>query len=210
MQRGILRTWKDDRGFGFIESSVGKRRIFLHITAIRESSHRPQVGDVIYFHLERDEQGRLRASNAWFETDRPKPPIQSPVVSKKAPKYQSSFSPAPALLSILPMWGAFDFMFRTRNAFPALAYIALGILTFLLYREDKNRAVSKAWRIPEAQLHLSELFGGWIGALVAQQVFRHKTRKTSYQLVFCSIVALHSIFWFDWLFLGRNLAKSFM
>jgi uncharacterized membrane protein YsdA (DUF1294 family)/cold shock CspA family protein len=209
MQKGILTTWKDDRGFGFIESSVGKRRIFLHITAIRESSHRPQVGDVIYFHLERDE-GRLRASNAWFETDRPKPAFKSPVASKKAPKYQSSFSPAPALLCIPPMWGAIDFMLRTRNAFPVLAYIAVGIFTFVLYSEDKNRAVSKAWRIPEAQLHLCELFGGWIGALIAQQVFRHKTRKTSYQLVFCSIVVLHLIFWFDWLFLGKNLAKSFM
>jgi hypothetical protein len=35
----------------------------------------------------------------------------------------------------------------------------------------------------EKVLHASELLGGWPGALLAQQLFRHKTRKVSYQLV---------------------------
>jgi hypothetical protein len=42
----------------------------------------------------------------------------------------------------------------------------------------------QAWRTPEKVLHASELLGGWPGALLAQQLFRHKTRKVSYQLVF--------------------------
>jgi uncharacterized membrane protein YsdA (DUF1294 family) len=43
-----------------------------------------------------------------------------------------------------------------------------------------------------------ELVGGWPGALLAQQVFRHKTRKLSYQVVFWTIVVLHAVGWFLW------------
>jgi len=44
--------------------------------------------------------------------------------------------------------------------------------------------------------------GGWPGALLAQQLFRHKTRKLSYQLLFWAIVLLHQVFWAAWLFFG--------
>jgi uncharacterized membrane protein YsdA (DUF1294 family) len=51
---------------------------------------------------------------------------------------------------------------------------------------------------------------GWLaGALLAQQVFRHKTRKVSFQLVFWLIVMLHQVFWIDRLFLGANLLALF-
>lgn len=211
MHKGIVTTWKDDRGFGFIESSIDKQKIFLHITAIRDRSYRPKVGDVIYYQLERDGQGRLQACSAWIESNISEPsPIIKPSVSLKPPKQQASLSLLPVLLlSVLPLWGALDFAFRTRNLTPLLAYPTMGFLTFLLYGDDKNRAITKTWRIPESRLHLCELLGGWIGALVAQQTFRHKTSKQTYQLVFAVIVALHLIFWFDWLFLGRNLARGF-
>ncbi|MNF09503.1 hypothetical protein D3C80_2101820 [compost metagenome] len=42
--------------------------------------------------------------------------------------------------------------------------------------------------------------------MLAQQVFRHKTRKASYQVVFWAIVVLHQLFWGDWLSGGRLLA----
>ncbi|MCE7524423.1 DUF1294 domain-containing protein [Alloalcanivorax xenomutans] len=35
----------------------------------------------------------------------------------------------------------------------------------------------------------SSCWGGWPGALLAQRVFRHKTRKTSFQVVFYLVVA---------------------
>jgi uncharacterized membrane protein YsdA (DUF1294 family) len=59
-------------------------------------------------------------------------------------------------------------------------------------------------------LHASELLGGWPGALVAQQVFRHKTRKLSYQSAFWLIVTLHLLFWIDRVLLGGNfLSRHF-
>ncbi|MFP5341147.1 MAG: DUF1294 domain-containing protein, partial [Gammaproteobacteria bacterium] len=53
-----------------------------------------------------------------------------------------------------------------------------------------------------------ELAGGWPGALVAQQVFRHKTRKLSYQLTFWLIVVLHQAFWIDLLFIGSGFTRE--
>jgi len=67
----------------------------------------------------------------------------------------------------------------------------LGTGTYLAYYLDKEAARSAAWRIPEKTLHLLALAGGWPGALIAQQLLRHKTRKLSFQLVFWSTVLLN-------------------
>ena len=63
-------------------------------------------------------------------------------------------------------------------------YIAMSLATFMLYGIDKWQAKKKAWRIPEKKLHLCSVLGGWPGALLAQQIFRHKTQKSSFRLVF--------------------------
>ena len=70
-------------------------------------------------------------------------------------------------------------------------YVAVSVVTFVAYGLDKRRAGRADRRIPEIALHLLELCGGWPGALVAQQVFRHKRRKIRYLVVFWLIVALH-------------------
>jgi uncharacterized membrane protein YsdA (DUF1294 family) len=75
------------------------------------------------------------------------------------------------------------------------AYTLMSAVAFALYGIDKARARRNAWRISEATLHLVELLGGWPGALVAQQVLRHKRQKTSYMLVFWLIVAAHVAAW---------------
>lgn len=70
-------------------------------------------------------------------------------------------------------------------------YAVASLVTFLAYGLDKRRAQRGGRRVPEATLHLLELCGGWPGALIAQQVFRHKRRKARYLVVFAAIAALH-------------------
>lgn len=85
---------------------------------------------------------------------------------------------------------------------------SMSILSFFLYWRDKHQARSEGWRTPEKFLHGAELLGGWPGVLLAQQLFRHKTRKVSYQTVFWLIIVLHELFWIDRLLLGgRFLAR---
>jgi cold shock CspA family protein len=73
--RGILTTWKDDRGFGFIKPDAGTREVFLHISAIKEAGRRPRVGDAIYYELTTGADGKVRASKASIEgvASRPAP-----------------------------------------------------------------------------------------------------------------------------------------
>ena len=63
-------------------------------------------------------------------------------------------------------------------------YAAMSLVTFAAYGLDKDAARRRAWRIPEATLHVLSLLGGWPGALLAQAAFRHKTRKQPFRTVF--------------------------
>jgi uncharacterized membrane protein YsdA (DUF1294 family) len=60
---------------------------------------------------------------------------------------------------------------------------ALSVLTFLVYWWDKSAAQKGSWRTPETTLHILSLCGGWPGALIAQQVLRHKTQKQPFRLI---------------------------
>ncbi len=75
------------------------------------------------------------------------------------------------------------------------AYSLMSVVTAAVYLLDKRLAISGARRIPERTLHALELLGGWPGALVAQQLFRHKNRKPTFFLVTWLIAALHIAAW---------------
>jgi len=117
---------------------------------------------------------------------------------------------AMALLCALPLYGVISIGLRGGSWLPLLVYPVLSAIAFGLYGHDKSQARKQGPRTPEKLLHATELLGGWPGALVAQQVFRHKTRKVSYQTVFWLIVLAHQLFWIDRLLLGGNfLARHF-
>lgn len=106
------------------------------------------------------------------------------------------------LLCALPLGGALSLYVEGSSGLPLLAYVVASGLAFGVYGYDKRQAKAGEWRIPEKALHAIELLGGWPGALLAQQVFRHKTRKLSYQLWFWLIVAAHQAVWIDVLYLN--------
>ena len=60
-------------------------------------------------------------------------------------------------------------------AIPAL--VVVNLWTIMRFWQDKQRAIAGERRIPEADLLGLALIGGSPGALLARQLFRHKTRK---------------------------------
>jgi uncharacterized repeat protein (TIGR01451 family) len=213
--KGQLVTWKDNRGFGFIQPSDSNKQVFLHITALKDTSRRPQVGDVIYYQLTVDQDGKARASNASIQGVVPKQSVYPSVsatkvrVSSKQARRSSSLVLETFLLSVLPGLGSIHFMLKTSNPIPLILYPLMSGITFALYANDKSRAQQGRWRIPEKTLHLCELMGGWLGAFIAQRKLRHKSIKVSYQGTFCVITAVHICFWLYWFF-GEALVNLFL
>ncbi|MBE5821259.1 MAG: DUF1294 domain-containing protein [Clostridiales bacterium] len=64
-----------------------------------------------------------------------------------------------------------------------LIYIILiNIITFILFFLDKFYAKKEMWRISEKTLLISSIIGGSIGALFGMKTFRHKVRKTRFNV----------------------------
>ncbi|HAG4720919.1 TPA: DUF1294 domain-containing protein, partial [Salmonella enterica] len=58
------------------------------------------------------------------------------------------------------------------------------VLTLAIYGVDKT-AARKTWRrVPESTLLVFGVVGGWPGAIVGQQLFRHKTQKQPFKTYF--------------------------
>ena len=79
-----------------------------------------------------------------------------------------------------------------------LLLLVVSPISFLLYGWDKRMAQTSGKsnnrhvrRIPEKTLHSVDAIGGWPGGLCGQQFFRHKTRKTEFQIRFWLTVVIH-------------------
>jgi cold shock CspA family protein len=55
---GRLKSWNDERGFGFVEPLQSDEDVFVHIKAFRVLVGRPQVGQPLSFEIELGPQGR--------------------------------------------------------------------------------------------------------------------------------------------------------
>lgn len=78
-------------------------------------------------------------------------------------------------------------------AFLLALYGLLSAIALLLYRADKSAAQQGRRRTPESTLHAVDVLGGWPGALVARQAFRHKTIKQPFRTVFWLTVAANCV-----------------
>ena len=59
--------------------------------------------------------------------------------------------------------------------------VFVNIAAFGMYGIDKQKAIRKQWRIPEAHLILAGVFGIF-GAILGMLLFRHKIRKPKFYI----------------------------
>ena len=70
-------------------------------------------------------------------------------------------------------------------------WLALNLVTYTFFHADKERAIYGEDRISERTLLSLAFIGGSVGAKMAQQRFRHKTRKQPFGFLLNAIVVLH-------------------
>lgn len=77
-----------------------------------------------------------------------------------------------------------SFLYNKLSLSFLILYAICSILAFILYRRDKLAAKNNTWRTKESTLLWLGLMGGWPGALIAQERYRHKTSKADFQFMF--------------------------
>jgi uncharacterized membrane protein YsdA (DUF1294 family)/cold shock CspA family protein len=181
---GRISDWNDDKGYGFVVPHEGGVRAFVHVKAFQSGSRRPLAGDLISYEVASDAKGRTNAARVRFagqRIERPRPPRRSAPIPRRAL----------GMLFLLALVGV-----AVAGLVPlvlAIAYLVLSALSWLMYWWDKDAAGQGARRTPESTLHFVDLLGGWPGALIAQQQFRHKTVKASFQTVFWLTVLVNLV-----------------
>lgn len=172
-ETGVVKAWNPDRGFGFVQRD-GAPDLFLHIKAFPRGASDPLVGDRVTFEVEVQPDGRARAAQARLAEEEYVPPVRptSPIIGTLAIlAFASIYSLVEVYWGPVPLWVLF-------------LYLGVSAITFGAYAIDKSAARLKQRRVAETSLILLGLLGGWPGAILAQQLLRHKTTKQSFRAVF--------------------------
>jgi len=181
---GTLKSWNDERGFGFIDPTQGGQEIFVHIKAFEVRTERPQVGQRLTFEVEVNPDGKKRAK---LVQQVRLTPASSRRRDSPAQWGTASYFAIPAFL-VLYFFVAI--VWRVPNWVAGL-YLAASVVCFVVYVVDKSAAVAGRWRVSESTLIFLGLVGGWPGAIVAQQVSRHKSNKVAFRSAFWGSVVLN-------------------
>ncbi len=178
---GSLASWNEDRGFGFIAPAAGGPQVFVHLRALPQGSAVPAVGAQLSYEVEARPDGKTRARYVRV------------VGSKAGQRYGSAQSD---LLSYLPIV-AFVVIYAVVQVlwhppyWVGVLYVGASLVGFLIYAADKSAAVQGRWRVSESALLLLGLAGGWPGAIIAQRVLHHKTKKRSFQAAFAGSIVVN-------------------
>ena len=180
---GTLKSWNDERGFGFLEPLRGGEDVFVHIKAFRVRAERPQVGQAMSFEVEPGPDRRTRAKNV--EPIRLMRPRR--LKPKESPTERATATALPLFVILCLVVG---FLWQPPLIIAAV-YVVASFVTFFVYAQDKSAARRNARRTPEVTLHFLAFAGGWPGALLAHHFLRHKSIKAEFRTVFWGTVVLN-------------------
>jgi uncharacterized membrane protein YsdA (DUF1294 family)/cold shock CspA family protein len=206
---GVLKSWQGERGFGFIAPEQGGEEVFVHINACRFRGVRPEVGQSVTFEV--DTQGAARgkpgkrAKNVELAQAVPRAPSSKQRAQHEAGTRASAARRGRSSSAGAARWGGASYFAMLISGVLLLIaavlwrlplwvgglYAAVSAITFLVYAPDKAAARSGARRTPERTLLFLGLAGGWPGAIVAQQMLRHKSSKRSFRAAFWGSVVLN-------------------
>lgn len=182
---GTLKSWNDERGFGFIAPDQGSDELFVHVKAFSRRNGRPAIGQRLTFEVEIGPQGKKRAKNV--EAIRILVAARSRREEEPADWDIASLAAIPVLIAVY-VGASF---YWSVSPFWAVAYFVASVVTFFAYAFDKTAAVRGNWRTQEGTLLGLGLLCGWPGALLAQKGLRHKSSKQPFRNAFWITVLLN-------------------
>lgn len=183
---GKISKWDDERGFGFISSHKGGASVFFHISSLQRRDRRPSVNEPVSYTLALDSQGRPQANDVRFVVG-PSSAQQMRQIARPGIAVPIAF--AVLFLFVLAALAAVGWLEMSW----LVLYYGASLITYSCYSRDKAAALNNRRRTPESTLHLMSLIGGWPGALIAQALLRHKTRKPSFLVGYWSTVIVNCI-----------------
>ena len=184
---GQVKSWNDDRGFGFVEPVSGGQELFVHIKAFPTSFGRPEIGNRVNFEVETNPDGKKRAVRIQATSTAAGKRI-TPRRRAKPWDTTSLFVLGGFILSYLVI----SLVWKL-SIFVGAAYLAMSFICAVFYWVDKHSAKTGAWRISEATLLMLGVFGGWPGAIVAQHILQHKTTKPSFRIEHWATVIMNLV-----------------
>ena len=195
-QQGHVEKWQEDKGFGFIKTEAGES-VFFHVSEFK-APRRPSIGDEVIFTVGQDNQGRLQARHVQeLEFVQQKMAQKNQQIRKRNSQktQQAEFAEGQkkrAFLSI-GFYGVLIVLAFTKELSWLVVgwYVALGLITYVMYAKDKAAAQSGQWRTSEMTLHILSALGGWVGALVAQTYLRHKSQKPEFRMAYYLTVVIN-------------------
>lgn len=177
---GVITSWNDERGFGFITPSQRGDEVFVHIRAVlNRQGERPREGQRVTFEVEPGAQGRKRAKGVLLDTPSNRR-ARRPARDTRAAYGTASLFAIPAFAAL---YLAVAVVWHVPHSFAA-TYAAASVICAVAYALDKSAAQQRRWRISERTLLMLGLLGGWPGGLLAQQRLRHKSVKPSFRSAF--------------------------
>lgn len=199
---GSLQSWNDERGFGFIAPDAGGDTVFVHIKVLGPGAARPQIRQRFSFALERSPDGKKRACDVRPLSSAQRLPTQHTANQRTGADRANHPAPRrfwhrprnPAVLLPIPLLCMLLWFLDTHytpTRLVATWYAIMSAATFWLYARDKRAAQQGEWRTAENVLLTMGLLLGWPGALLAQQLLRHKSSKTSFLALFWITVAIN-------------------
>ena len=183
---GTLTQWNDERGFGHVQPTLGGEPVFVHISAWPKGAGRPRLQQAVSFEVETGPKGKRARHVRIVQVRRTQTP------SARAVRARWGTATLFALPAFLVVFTVVSVLWRPPMWVGALYGVATA-LTFIVYAADKAAAARGGWRTSESTLHLLSLVGGWPGALVAQQVLRHKSTKREFRQVFWATVVSNQV-----------------
>ncbi len=170
--KGTVVKFDTHKGFGFIRSDHHEKDIFVHISNVN-NANKLGPGQSVEFEIKKTAKGRAAVLV---------------IAGRKQP------SPCVFFGSLVVVVTLVIALYLGQSMHAVTAYfLGINITTLLIYGYDKAIAGTGKLRVPEWALHTLAITGGTPAALVAQQLFRHKTIKGTFQLMYWVIVLLQGL-----------------